>query len=223
MYSKGAKFSVFAIVSIMIRSALDSSSSHAEGLPPAKGGKNDIMVYSHPIYLGESSMELDSAGYKVAEYLDKYSNVFSGQHYTRDRSQISVSIAKPNDVAVQGVRDLIAKLDPENRLFLFENVERSREELRAIQMSIVYEFMIDDPEGSDRGLLARIGTSIQSAAVTDSPSRVLIDVLRDSKGTPLEDNAEVQAINAKYPGAVMFTEVTSEIKNASSHDDVTPH
>ena len=113
---------------------------------------------------------------------------------------------KPDDAAVIGLRDLIATLEPDNELFIFEKVERSRTELKTLQMAIVYEFVVDDPNESENGLRGRKGTSIQSVGYVDSPSRVVVDILKESQGAPLEENAEVQAINAKYPGAVMFEE-----------------
>ena len=223
MYFKSVKISMLSIVSVMVLSTLAASSSHAGDFPPDKGGKNKIMIYSHPVYTGEATMELDLAVDKVSDYMADHTNVFARGHYTLDSSQFSVSIAKPNDVAVKGLRDLIAKLDPENKLFLFENVERSVDELEEIQMSIVREFMIDDPNGTDHGVLVRKGTSIQSVGMIDSPSRVVVDVLTDLSGSPLEDNAEVQAINAKYPDSVLFSEESAEVTPTTSYDDVAPH
>lgn len=165
-----------------------------------------IMIYPGHPYVGESTMELDEAANKVNEYVADFPNVFAGGHYTFDKSQLSISVAKPDDPAVKGLHDLVATLDPDNELFIFEQVQRSRKELQAIQMAIVYEFMVDDPNGSEDGLLAREGTSIVSVGYIDSPSKVVVDILINFKGLALEDNPEVQAINAKYPGAVMFAE-----------------
>jgi len=91
-------------------------------------------------------------------------------------------------------------------LFIFEEVERSRKELQELQMAIVYEFMVEDPNGSENGLRTREGTSIVGVGYSDSPSKVTVYILINFKCLALEDNPEVQAINAKYPGAVMFME-----------------
>jgi hypothetical protein len=165
-----------------------------------------IMIYEYPTYTGEATMELDVAANKVSKYMAEFPDVFAGCHYTHDSSQLSVSIAKPEHAAVVGLRDLIGNLDADNELFIFEEVERSRKELQELQMAIVYEFMVEDPNGSENGLRTKEGTSIESVGYCDSPSRVVIGILKESKWAPLEDNAEVQAINAKYPGAVMFME-----------------
>ncbi|AIY00036.1 hypothetical protein ART_0437 [Arthrobacter sp. PAMC 25486] len=107
---------------------------------------------------------------------------------------------------MQGLHDLIATLGGQSQLFIVEEVERSWTELSEIQMKIVRQFMADEPQ-SVNGLAVQKRTTLQAVGHRDSPSRVTVEVLKDPGGTPLEENAEVRAINAMFPGAVMFMEV----------------
>ncbi|MGP9501692.1 hypothetical protein ACT3TS_05690 [Specibacter sp. AOP5-B1-6] len=160
------------------------------------------MSFAAPVYTGQVAMDLAEAVRKVSDYLAAHEDVFAGGHFTHESSHFSVSVAKPDDPAVNGLHDLIAALGPVRSLFSFEVVERSTIELDKIQMAIVNEFAIESPAGR-----MRKGSRIQSVGKRDSPSRVTVELLRDPDGLPLAENPEARAVNARFPGAVMFREV----------------
>lgn len=168
------------------------------------------MRYTDDIFPGEIGIELETAGTKVSEYLAAHEDVFAGGHYTSDCSHFSVSIAKPLDPAVQGLHELISTLGDQSQFFIFEQVEKSWTELSEIQMQIVSHFMVDWSPSSN-GQAVRKGTTLHAVGHRDSPSRVTVEVIKDPGGAPLEQNAEVRAINALFPGAVMFMEVCCPI------------
>lgn len=122
--------------------------------------------------------------------------------------RFSICVAKPNDAAVDGLRDLIATLGDESQNFQFENVARSLTQLHEIQMAIVSDFATD-PAQDGGGSIMRAGTTIQGIGIRDSPSKVTVEIYDGGDGLPLEQNPEVRAINDRFPGAVMFTKVYS--------------